>query len=105
MAMFRSSTRRVAGRNGPPAISDPIEPDSGGEHCELRVPNCAVSVAYKAGRLFDRILARVGTGDEAIVVSKDLPIKNDTDRGAARRALGRDQGSSNADPSDEPPLP
>lgn len=67
----------------PPAISDPTEPDNCGEHCELRVPNCAVSAAYKAGRLFDRIVARTGAGDKAIVVAKDMPIENDTDRETA----------------------
>ncbi|WP_156118249.1 hypothetical protein [Microbacterium sp. ZOR0019] len=60
----------------------------GGEFYAPCAPNCAhgrvPSVAYNAGRLFDRIAARVGESDGAIVVAEAMAIGNDTDyRGRA----------------------
>ena len=59
-----------------------------GEFYEPCAPNCAhervPSVAYKAARVLDRIVARVGERDAAIVVAEATAIGNDSDyRGRA----------------------
>lgn len=68
---FRAALERVSG-----TFYDPCAPNCAHE----RVP----SVAYKAARVFDRIVARIGESDGAIVVAESMAIGNDTDyRGRA----------------------